>query len=91
MTDWTTDAADAIERAVALARDRTVEPVRAATRAAVYGLLAALLVLPAAVLALAGVFRGLVELYQGEVWAAWCTLGGIFVLLGGFLWAKRNA
>ena len=90
MTDWTTDATDAIDRAVALVRDRTVEPARAVTKGVVYGLLATLLVIPATTLALVGAFRGLVELYQGEVWAAWCTLGGIFVVLGGFLWAKRN-
>jgi hypothetical protein len=90
-SDWTTDAADAIERAVGLVRDRTVEPAQAITRAVVYGLLAALIGLPAAILLLAGLFRLLVIAYQGEVWAAWLTLGGIFVAVGGFLWAKRTA
>ena len=47
MSDWTTDAADAIENAVALVRDRTVEPARTASKYVVYGLLAVLLVLPA--------------------------------------------
>ena len=60
-------------------------------KAVTYGLLAALLVIPAAVLLIAGMFRALTELYQGEVWASWLTLGGIFVAVGGFLWAKRNA
>jgi hypothetical protein len=91
MSDWTTDAADAIDRAVGLARDRTVEPARAAAKGITYGLLAALLVVPAAVLLIAGLFRALTELYQGEVWASWLTLGGIFVAFGGFLWARRNA
>ncbi len=91
MSDWTTDAADAIDRAVALARDKTVEPARAVAKAVTYGLLAALLVIPAVVLLIAGMFRALTELYQGEVWASWLTLGGIFVAVGGFLWAKRNA
>ena len=91
MSDWTTDAADAIDRAVALAREKTVVPARAVTKAVTYGLLAALLVIPAAVLLVAGLFRALTELYQGEVWASWLTLGGIFVAVGGFLWAKRNA
>jgi LPXTG-motif cell wall-anchored protein len=57
----------------------------------VYAALAVLLVLPAAVLLIAGLFRALTELYQGETWASWLTLGGIFVLVGGFLWIKRNA
>ena len=91
MSDWTTDAADAIENAVALVREKTVDPVKAVTKVVVYGLLAALIVVPAAVLLLLAMFRGLVEIYQGEVWAAWTTLGGIFVVAGGFLWAKRGA
>jgi hypothetical protein len=90
MTDWTSDAADAIERVVTGVRERTVDPVRALTKALVYGLLALLIGVPALLLLTVGAFRGLVEAYQGEVWAAWLTLGGIFVVAGGFLWAKRG-
>ena len=90
MSDWTTDAADAIDRTVALVRERTVEPAQAITRVVVYGLLAGVIVGPALVLTAIGAFRGLVLLYQGYVWAAWCTLGGIFVLLGAVCWSKRN-
>jgi hypothetical protein len=90
MSDWTTDAADAIERAVVTVRDKTVTPARTITRAVVYGVLAALFLLPAGIILLAGLFRGLVKLYQGEVWAAWLTLGGLFVLGGMVLWSKRN-
>ena len=90
MNDWTTDAADAIERSVATLRDYTVEPARHATRAAVYGTLAVLIAIPAVVMLLVGLFRVLVVVEQGYVWAAWCTLGGILVAVGAFLWAKRN-
>lgn len=90
MTDWTTDATDLIERTVAVVRDRTVEPAQAATRVVVYGLLAALIAIPAAILLLIGAFRGLVLIEQGYVWAAWLTLGGIFAVAGAFCWAKRN-
>ena len=90
MSDWTTDATDTIERTVTMLRERTVEPVQAVTRAVVYGLLATLVGLPALVLATIGAFRGLVLLEQGYTWAAWVTLGGIFVLAGAFLWTKRN-
>src|SRR5207244_2616392 len=34
MSDWTTDAADAIDSAVGLVRERTVEPIKAVARAA---------------------------------------------------------
>jgi hypothetical protein len=90
MTDWTTDAADAIERTVGLVRDRTIVPAQTATRIVVFGLLATLVALPAAVLATIGAFRGLVLIYQGYVWAAWLTMGGIFLLAGGFMWTKRH-
>ncbi len=90
MSDWTTEATDVIERTVAMVRDRTVEPAQAITRVIVYGLLAALIALPAVVLLTIGAFRGLVLLEQGYIWAAWVTLGGIFVIAGWFSWTKRN-
>jgi hypothetical protein len=90
MSDWTTDAADAIDRTVALVRERTVEPAQAITRAVVFGLLAALIGIPVVVLGMIGAFRALVELEQDYVWAAWCTLGGIFFVIGLFLFSKRN-
>jgi hypothetical protein len=90
VTDWTTEATDFIEQTVAVARDRTVIPARIATRAVVYGLLAFLIALPAIVMLTIAAFRGLVLLYQGRVWAAYVTLGGIFILGGLFSWSKRN-
>jgi hypothetical protein len=90
VSDWTTEATDLVERTVAMVRDRTVEPARTVTRVVVYGLLAALIALPALVLLTIGAFRGLVLAEQGYTWAAWVTLGGIFVLGGAFCWTKRN-
>jgi hypothetical protein len=90
VSDWTTEATDVIERTVATVRDRTVEPARAITRVVVYGLLAALIALPAVVMLTVGAFRGLVLLEQGYTWAAWVTLGGIFLLAGAFSWTRRN-
>ena len=45
---------------------------------------------PAVVMLTVGAFRGLVLLEQGYTWAAWVTLGGIFVVGGTFCWTKRN-
>ena len=90
MSDWTTDATDAIERTIGLVRDRTVEPAHTAVRAVVFGLLAVLVVAPAFVILTVGAFRGLVLIYQGYVFAAWLTLGGIFLAAGWFCWIKRN-
>ena len=90
MTDWTTDAADAIENAVALVRDKSVKPVQAISKGLVFGLLAALVAIPAVMLAFIVVFRAVVAAYQGEVWAAWLTFGAIFLAVGGLLFAKRH-
>jgi hypothetical protein len=90
MSDWTTETADRIVRAVDMVRERTVDPVQSIARGTVYGLLAALIALPALIMATVGAFRGLVVLYQGEVWAAWLTLGAIFLAVGLFIWSKRN-
>jgi hypothetical protein len=88
MADWTTQAADAIETAVAAVRDKTVVPARKATKAVVYGLLAMFFVGTASVLLLIGLFRVLVVV-TGEVWAAYLIVGGIFTIGGTFCWAKR--
>jgi predicted membrane channel-forming protein YqfA (hemolysin III family) len=90
MTDWTTEAVDTIEKVVGAVRERTVIPAHRATRMIVFGVLAAFCVLTALVLLVLGAFRGAVLIAQGEVWAAWLALGGIFVLVGVFFWAKRS-
>jgi hypothetical protein len=90
-TDWTTEATDAVERVVATVRDKTVVPAKSISRVVVYGLLAVLVVIPAVIMVIIGLFRGLVLIYQGEVWAAWLTLGGICVIAGAFCWVKRTA
>ena len=90
MSDWTTDAADAIDNAVGLVRERTVEPVQAVARGVIYGLLAALVLVPALAMTTIAAFRLLVVASNGHVWAAWSGLGGIFVVAGWFLWSKRT-
>ncbi len=90
MTDWTTEAADQIERAVTMVRDRTVVPARTATKAVVFGLLASFFAIPALVLLTLGLFRAADAYIPGEVWSAWLALGGIFLAGGAFIWSKRN-
>jgi hypothetical protein len=91
MSDWTTDAVDAIDNAIGLVRERTVEPVQQASRAVVYGLLAVLVLIPAVTMATIAVFRLLTIAAQGNVWIPWCVLGGIFMVGGWFCWSKRVA
>jgi hypothetical protein len=88
--DWPTQAADAVERAVGVVRDKTVVPARKATRAVVFGLLTTFFVLTALTLLTIGAFRGLVVL-TGEVWIAYLIWGGILVAGGAFCWSLRLA
>jgi hypothetical protein len=90
MSDWTTDAANAIDNAVGLVRERTVEPVQSALRAVAYAVLAVLVLLPAVTMTIIAAFRLLTIAAQGRVYVAWTVLGGIFVLAGWFCWSKRN-
>jgi thiosulfate reductase cytochrome b subunit len=90
MSDWTTDAANAIDNAVGLVRERTVEPVQSIARVVVLGVLAALILIPAVTMLVIAAFRLLTIAAGGRVWIAWAGLGGIFVLGGWFCWSKRN-
>jgi hypothetical protein len=87
MSDWTTQAADAVEKAVVLVRDKTVVPAERGARMFVYGLLTAFFVLTAFLLVTVMLFRVLVIFVP--VWAAWLIVGGIFVVAGLFCWTLR--
>ena len=89
--DWTTEAADRIEAVVETVRDRTVVPAQNITRAVVYGLLTTFFLLTALILFWVGAFRAVDAYLPGGVWAAHLVFGGIFVLGGAFLWARRSA
>jgi hypothetical protein len=90
MSDWTTDAANAIDNAIGMVRERTVEPVRSVARVVTYGLLAALILIPAFTMTIIAAFRLLTIATHNNAWAAWLILGGIFVLAGWFCWSKRE-
>ena len=82
MPDWTDQAADAIDNAVGMVRDKTVVPARKIVSALTRGILLGLLAAAAALLAAFASFRGVVLAVQGEVWLAHLILGGIFTGAG---------
>jgi hypothetical protein len=88
MSEWTSQAADTIEKTVVAVRDRTVEPATRAANYMVYGVFAACCLLTALLLTTIVLFRVLT--YAMPVWAAWMLLGGIFVIGGLFLWTRRT-
>ena len=75
---------------VAAIRSKTVGPLETLARALVYGLLALIVAVAAAVLGAAGAVRALNLLLPGDVWVAHGITGGIFTLAGLFLWKKRT-
>jgi hypothetical protein len=87
MSEWTSQAADTIEKTVVAIRDRTVAPAQRAAMAVVYGVFAACCAATALLLLTIVVFRVLT--YVMPVWAAWMLIGGIFVAGGTFLWTRR--
>ncbi len=88
--DWPARTADAIDRVVGKVRSKTTQPVENLSRVAVYGLVAAIAGLTALVLLVIIFVRLLAIILQGEVWAAYLTLGILLVLAGFFLWRKRT-
>ncbi|MGZ6888311.1 MAG: hypothetical protein ACXVJA_19070 [Acidimicrobiia bacterium] len=88
MSDWTNQAADAVEKAVVLVRDKTVVPAQQGARVVVYAFLTAFFALTAFMLVVILGFRVLVIFVP--VWAAWLIIGGIFVLAGLFCWSRRS-
>jgi hypothetical protein len=88
--DWPADVADRIETAVGTIRDKTAVPLDKAAHWIVYGLLASILAIAAAILMAAGLVR-VVDVYLPEdVWAAHSVTAGIFLAIGLFLWSRRR-
>ena len=89
-SDWTVQAADAIEHAVESVRSKTTDPLVGVARWVVYGTLAAIMGLVASVVAVIGLVRVLDIVLPGEVWVVDVVLGGIFTLVGLVLWSRRR-
>jgi hypothetical protein len=88
LSDWTQQAADAVEKAVVLVRDKTVLPAQQGAKVVVYGFLTAFFAVTAFMLVTILAFRVLV--IAVPVWAAWLIIGGIFLLAGWFCWSRRT-
>jgi len=90
MSDWSMQAADAVESVVGLVRDKTAVPARSAAKTVVYGIFVGFIAVVVAIMGFIGLFR-LVDVYlPGGVWATYLLFGGIFVIAGGFCWSRRN-
>ena len=88
--DWAKETADRLDHLVGTIRSQTTDRVVSLTRVVVYGLLAAIVGLMAAVLFVVTLVRGLDEIIPQEVWLTYLIVGAIFTLVGLFLWSKRE-
>jgi hypothetical protein len=88
--DWAKEAADKIESVVASVRSKTADPLERLVRIVVYGIVAGVLGVAAMVLLTAALVRAVDVAIPGAVWSAHLSVGGIFTVVGLFLWAKRR-
>ena len=93
--NWAADIADTIERVVGTVRDRTTKPLVTASRAIVFGLLAAILGVVAVILLIVVATRATQALldiwfrHEVSVYLSYFIVGGIICLGGMFVLSKR--
>jgi len=89
--DWTTDLLDRLDHYIDLVRSNTTDRLVKVARLLVYGVVAAILGSMAAIIGLIFLIRILNVILPSGVWVPYVVLGAIFLLLGMFCWAKKNA
>jgi len=93
--NWAADLADTIERVVGKVRDKTTRPLVAATRSAVYGMLAGVLGMVAAILLVVMLTRALQSLLDlgvsqaRSVYLSYLLIGGLISVVGLLVLRKR--
>ncbi len=88
--DWAAETADKLDQLVTTIRSQTTDRVLSIARILVYGLLAGIMALMAAVLGIVMLVRFLDEMIPQEVWLTYFVLGAIFLVAGAFCWSKRK-
>lgn len=88
--EWPAQAADLIVDKVDLVKTKTTGPILTVARGAVFGLIAVVLGVMAAILLLIGVVRGLDNVIPSSVWATYLVLGVLFTLVGTLLFRRRK-
>lgn len=95
--DWPAKATATITQYVGTVRDKTTGPVLDISRNAVYYLVMGLVGLVLAILALVLLVRVLVSataelafVNDGETWLAYFIIGALFILIGSWLWGKKE-
>ena len=95
--NWATETTDKLVSLIDNVRAQTTQKVVYAARGAVFGVIAVMLGTFIAIIAFAGLLRGLqalLELAVGwdrAVYLSYLILGGLFCIVGLVLFSKRNA
>ncbi len=95
--NWARDTTDTIVQFVGNVREQTTTKIVYAARGVVFGLIAVIVGMFTATLLVIGLLRGVQALFDlgvsspRAVYLSYFTVGGIFCLLGVFLFRKRNA
>lgn len=87
--DWDRLATERIVSFVDVVRVKSAGPAIGIARAAVFGILGAILAIIAAIVFLIGLVRLLNIVIPEGVWLVYIILGTIMSLLGVFMWSKR--
>lgn len=88
--DWTDQVTDLVVETVDKVRDRTTGPVLNVAHASVYGLVAAVVVVPVLIALFVGLFRLLNWAVPGDVWISYAIVAGLMLVSGWVLWSKRE-
>ena len=88
--EWPAQAADAVVETISKVRDTTTKPALVASRALVYGIIAAVVGSVAAVLLLVVLIRVLNNYLPGQIWTVYLGLALVFSIPGIVLLRKAH-
>jgi hypothetical protein len=88
--DWTDQVTALVVDTVDKVRSRTTGPVLNVAHASVYGLVAAIILLPIVIAFFAGLVKGLNWLVPGDVWIVYLIIASTMWLVGWVLWLQRD-
>lgn len=93
---WASRTVDAIDRVVALVRDRTTRPLVTIVRALIFGSMAIVGAIFVVIVLVIGGIRALNSLLDiwwsrdTAVWASYLIIGGVFCVIGMLLMRRRH-
>ncbi len=89
--DWASQLVDTFESAVGTVRSKTSEPATRIVKYIVFALMASGLVVMTLVFLTVGLIRLLDGYLPWGVWLPYLVLSGIFLIVGGLTWPRRQS